>query len=1156
MQIPSSARATTSVRPVPPHLHRRHDRQPERSSLHQRATDANATRSFVRATILAVEDDACASLRGSGPEKVLELTLTSDPLGAPPMRCQSLYAGADESPVPGRAYLRDEWYGCAVQAGDVVHLIGAWAWVEGVRSITLGTFGPASAPEQSHLLIHHPDIIISASRLAGVTSCMRKPMLQERVRSPSDASYVAVLGTMIHGLLQACLLAEQAPTKEFSEVSPRAEAPAAWAHLGNFTHALLTAEVERQLRLQRAALVLVQASTAKAREDLWAAVPSLVAFGRSYLATRDAGDASGPWGPIEDRRTESVVHAQIVRILGAESDVVSPMYGLKGRVDLVVETVFRTDTGTTRALLPVEVKTGRVSTSMEHMAQTSLYTLLLADQYGLPVDAGLLLYAQAGVLRRIPRATKEVRSLILARNEMAAYRRTMPPLPPLNAPDVLLNIACTAGPTPVPTSPTSVDSFDEFDDVALAALEPLEAPVPFLPPTIDSAYKCERCYAREACLLYRCAVEKVSDTDSPVAELYRASTQHLTHTDTTFFARWDALLSHEERTLQMYQREMWTLAPAERVQRGRCILDAQLEHADDDCCVLVVHNEAAHLRTDDMVALALHTPQPTFLTRGRIACVSADRVHIRTEAPLPHILAHIRAWNGWSTSQPLTFRLDADELMTMMSVPRYNLACLFYAQAPRRVQQLRERVVSLRAPTWVPLGERTRLSLERHAHACDALQRATVERALTAQDYALVLGMPGTGKSTTIAVLVRILLELGQSVLLCSHTHSAVDTIVAKLLDVPVVRIGPVHRIHPRVQACALDRQVAADASAEELQAHVASAPLVAATCLGTSDAALAHRSFDVCIVDEASQITLPTTLGPLRLCERFVLVGDSHQLPPLVRDPDALAHGLATSLFERLSTAHPQAVTALCAQYRMNEAIMSLSNGLVYDGQLQCGNDRVAHATLDLRSAEAPAPWLAEALAPAHPVVWVNTDAADAAERRQDGALDNEREAACVSALVHALVQGGIELCDMGVLTPYRQQVACLRAVCACEVLTLDQAQGRDWSVVLVSLVRSNEAGVVGELLRDRRRINVMLSRAKTKLVLVGSLRTMSSTASSAPMRYVASEVQANHTVVAWAPGEEPAQVAVCHPAKRARRATPVGLVREVLEEHGHAVP
>ncbi|WFD18466.1 DNA helicase [Malassezia caprae] len=1131
------------------------DAQPERT-LRQRVADTYATRSFVRATVDAVDERTRAGARGPLPEKVLELTLTTDPLcDDAPVRCQSLYAGAAESRVSGRAYLRDEWQWCAVQAGDVVHLIGTWAWDQGMRTITLGTFGPASAPEQSHLLIHHPDVIVSASRLAGVTSCMRKPMLQERVRSPSDASYVAVLGTMVHGLLQACLLAGPAAPKD-AEASPCTEAPSTWEQLGNFTHAVIAAEVERQLRLQRAALVLVETSTDKAREDLWAAVPNLVAFGRTYLARRDASDASGPWGPVEDPRTESVVHALIVRVLSAESDVVSPMYGLKGRMDLVVEAALRTDTGTTHALLPIEIKSGRVSTSMEHMAQTSLYTLLLADQYGMHVDAGLLLYAQAGTLRRIPRATKEVRNLILARNEMAAYRRTMAPLPALDAPAILPKATCDTESAPAPASPASSDSFAEFDEMALAALEPLEAPAPFLPPTIDSAYKCERCYARDACLLYRRAVEQVTDTDSPIAELYRAATQHLTHTDTAFFAQWDALLSHEERTLQQYQREMWTVSPSERVERGRCILDAQLERTDDEGCVFVVPSDAARLGTDDMVILAVHTPQPMFLTRGRIVRVSSARVHIHTEAPLAYMLAHARTWHGWSASQPLTFRLDADELMAMMGAPRYNLACLFYAQAPPRVQQLRERVVHLRAPTWTPLSEQGRVCLERYAHTCHPMQRAAVERALTAQDYTLILGMPGTGKSTTISVLVRILLELGKSVLLCSYTHSAVDTIVAKLLDVPVVRIGPYHRIHPRVQPCALERQVAADASAEALHAHVAAAPLVAATCLGTSDAALAHRSFDVCIVDEASQITLPTTLGPLRLCQRFVLVGDSHQLPPLVRDPDALAHGLATSLFERLSAAHPQAVTALCAQYRMNAAIMSLSNGLVYDGQLQCGSERVAQATLALRSTEAPEPWLAQALAPACPVVWVDTDATAAPERRQDGALDNEREAACVGAMVDALGQCGVELRDMGVLTPYRQQVACLRAVCACEVLTLDQAQGRDWPVVLVSLVRSNEAGVVGELLRDRRRVNVMLSRAKTKLLLVGSLRTMSSASSSAPMRFVASEVQAHHTVVAWAPSNEPVQAAACPTAKRARRAAPTGLVREVLEEHGHALP
>lgn len=1127
--------------------------------LHQCPADTQATRHFVRATVQAVAELSRAGTRGPSYEKVLELTLTSDPLSQDilPVRPQSLYAGEAELAVPGRAYLRDEWQWCKVQQGDVVHLIGAWVWDEGVRTITLGTFGPASAPEQSHLLIQHPDVIISASRLAGVTSCMRKPMLQERIRSPSDSSYVAVLGTMVHGLLQACLLAIPAVSIQADDTSAHTEAPTTWEHLGNFTRTFITAEIERQLCLQRSTLLLVQAATEKAREDLWAAVPNLVAFGRTYLATRDACQDAEPWGPVEDPRTEAVVHAKIVRVLSAESDVVSPMYGLKGRMDLVVEAVLRTNTGKTRALLPIEVKSGRVSTSMEHMAQTSLYTLLLADQYGMPVDAGLLLYAQAGTLRRIPRAGKEVRNLILARNEMVSYRQNMAALPPVDAPAILPTDKASGGApsaTPVPASPASVDSFAEFDDdeATLAALDTLEARFSFLPPTIDSAYKCERCYARDACLLYRCAVEQVTDTDSPIAPLYRAATQHLTRTDTDFFAQWDALLSHEERTLQQYQHEMWTISPSERAQRGRCVPSAQLEEMDEEHGVFLVPSGAARLGTDDMVALAVQSPQPLFLTRGRIVRVFSDRVYVRTEASLPQALALARAWHTWSASQPLTFRLDVDELMTMMGVPRYNLACLFYADATQRMQQVRERVVHLRTPTWAPLSDRLQESVERHAHACHAMQRMAVERALTAQDYTLVLGMPGTGKSTTIAVLVRILLELGQTVLLCSYTHSAVDTIVAKLLDVPVVRIGPHHRIHPRVQSCALECQIAADADADALKAHVAAAPLVAATCLGTSDSILAHRSFDVCIVDEASQITLPTTLGPLRLCERFVLVGDSHQLPPLVRDPEALAHGLATSLFERLSTAHPQAVTALCAQYRMNEAIMSLSNGLVYDGQLQCGNERVAQAQLALENAPFSEPWLAEALAPEHAVVWVDTDAAGATERRHEGALDNEGEVACVAAMVNALEQHGIHVRDVGVLTPYRQQVAHLRKVCACEVMTLDQAQGRDWSVVLVSLVRSNETGVVGELLRDRRRVNVMLSRAKTKLVLVGSLRTMSSASASAPMRYVAQQVQAHHTVVPWTPQDQPPQAAPSHAAKRARRMAPVGLVHEVLQEHG----
>lgn len=110
-----------------------------------------------------------------------------------------------------------------------------------------------------------------------------------------------------------------------------------------------------------------------------------------------------------------------------------------------------------------------------------------------------------------------------------------------------------------------------------------------------------------------------------------------------------------------------------------------------------------------------------------------------------------------------------------------------------------------------------------------------------------------------------------------------------------------------------------------------------------------ARRQFDYCIIDEASQITLPACIGPLRFASRFILVGDHHQLPPLVKSQAARTGGLAISLFRRLAEAHPEAVFPLDEQYRMCEDIMSLANQTVYHGQLRCGNDTVAKRSLKL---------------------------------------------------------------------------------------------------------------------------------------------------------------------------------------------------------------
>ena len=892
--------------------------------------------------------------------------------------------------------------------------------------------------------------------------------------------------------------------------------------------------MERQLELAQEALVLVRVTTETARSDLYAAIPSLVRFAQTYLAFRD-GRASS-MAVVQDPRADTQVSMRFTRVVGIESDITCPMYGLKGRMDVCMEAEILSEAGLQRALLPIEIKTGRVTSSMEHMAQTSLYTMLLADAYGMHVDCGLLLYIQNCELRRVHRVVREVRSLIMARNDMASYKvqKAILPSPASLSVDVVHESATE------PEPPASPDSF-EFE-LTEADLEDVVCDIqpPILPPTIDSRFKCQRCYSRDACMLYRRALERVSDVDSPIADLYTETTSHLTPQDLSFFADWDALLSHEERSLQRHQSELWTMSAEARQAAGRCLSHVSMLQCTDSACTFDVLSEHVPFVAEDLVILAVQTPVTAFLSRARV--LPGTHLCVRFESSMDMALTQYKAQHG----DPKTFRIDLDDIMSMMGVPRYNLACLFYKDVPPQVEALRRRVVHLDAPQWTGMDDRMRTCMKRHTMHCNEDQCRAIERALCARDYALILGMPGTGKSSTIAMLVRILVELGQRVLLCSHTHSAVDTIVSKLLDAPVLRLGPLSRVHPRVHACTLTARLGTCATSEEVVQVVAEAQIVAATCLGTSDAVLARRAFDVCIIDEASQITVPTCLGPLRLADRFVMIGDHHQLTPLVRDTDAAQHGMSVSLFQRLCKAHPSSVAMLCTQYRMNADIMALSNALVYDGRLVCGNESVARAKLAMRRDACPS-WLRDALDPARPAVFVDTDAIQAVESRADTLVENRGEAEWIVRMSDVLIQANVAVADIGILTPYRQQAKLLRDRCACEVLTVDQAQGRDWPVVLVSLVRSNKTHTVGELLRDQRRVNVMITRAKTKLVLVGSYSTMIHGPCTEPM-------PALLPLLRMIQPKEPADIPMHESperqryVKKARRPTPV--VTDLLNE------
>lgn len=226
---------------------------------------------------------------------------------------------------------------------------------------------------------------------------------------------------------------------------------------------------------------------------------------------------------------------------------------------------------------------------------------------------------------------------------------------------------------------------------------------------------------------------------------------------------------------------------------------------------------------------------------------------------------------------------------------------------------------------------------------CNHDQKSAIRRVLLAKDYSLLQGFPGTGKTSVLCLLARTLMARGEKVLISSYTHSAVDNLLSKLRECGVtphrlVRIGTSATTPDSGRDFVLDTQ-SSGITLADLQERCSSACIVACTVLTAFRSSLMRTfTFNWCIIDEAGQIIEPAAVGALLLSERFVLVGDHFQLPPLVVSQEAKEAGMGVSLLQRLIEAHPHASSCLTTQYRMSEEIMSVSNSLFYAGRMRCG--------------------------------------------------------------------------------------------------------------------------------------------------------------------------------------------------------------------------
>ena len=807
-------------------------------------------------------------------------------------------------------------------------------------------------------------------------------------------------------------------------------------------------------------------------------------------------------------RSGKQVHMSINKLLDVEEHIWSPRYGLKGNIDATMEVLMDDEHGQRNLIVPFELKTGSDKAGAAHRAQTALYTLLLSDRYDVNVLYGILYYMKKSEISRIPAVRHELRHMIMQRNELACYTRNR-----------------------------------------------LE-----LPPMLKNSHKCKNCYAKTPCFVYHKLAEDGDGRQSGAKQQFDELVRGLTPVHSAFFKKWDRLLTKEETEMVKFKRELWTMLSTEREKLGRCFSRVVLEpnsiqeQADSSRInrfkytfikqrmrpdfsftesqltagePIVISDEQGHF--------ALANGYVTSIGRTRISVAVDRRLHNTRikqadfDAEMNQVYTGIMEV-GQGTQDikyrrhdgEAIYRLDKDEFSNGMATVRNNLIQIMTHEYHAR--ELRALIVEDRPPKFHSSPLPCTFSNSQGQMELNLDQKAAIDKVMMAEDYALVLGMPGTGKTTTIAHIIRALVAKGKSVLLTSYTHTAVDNILLKLQqdsNVSVLRLGAIAKIHPEVQKFA-QLAAAPKKSVEELRDIYTRPQVVATTCLGINHHIFEQRTFDYCIVDEASQITLPVCLGPVRMAKTFVLVGDHYQLPPLVQNSEAQEGGLDVSLFKLLSDRHSESVVSLEHQYRMCEDIMLLSNTLIYDGRLKCGNDLVAsrrllipdmdglqhlHATqaaLSKQSTIYPgacrdACWIACLLDPVHRVTFANTDELlpDSQEQATGSRIINELEARLTTQLVEGFLATGVPASEIGVITFYRSQLALLKRLLKhhpeIEMHTADRFQGRDKEVIVLSCVRSNEAANVGELLRDWRRVNVAFTRARSKMVILGSRRTLS---------------------------------------------------------------
>ncbi|HLI87234.1 MAG TPA: AAA domain-containing protein [Ktedonobacteraceae bacterium] len=868
----------------------------------------------------------------------------------------------------------------------------------------------------------------------------------------------------------------------------------------------------------------------------------------------DPADPAGPAGPAGPQPDQSRTSEGQVR---AETFLLAPEIGLRGRLDLFWQQAGQ------RSLLELKTggKSGHDLPRREHRWQVYGYHALLAvrrDSRMKKAAATLLYSGTPGQAQDfpIPGGIREIQRVNERRNLLIISHITgMPPAPPQGTRCTKCSMLSQC------QSLSPVLGWQPPQPAAAPQPDIADQPGPYHPersegsgPTKEERVPVWR--GPSAALLYaqddvsevrndmggtplrneshgyaqendipgvqddRQAVSDAITTSATVSPARFIDTEE----DRLFFATYYRLLHLEGRAGEQQQALLWNTPVAERIARGTALYGleplAEPRIDRDGWQQSFSCNNTSELREGDEILLSDGDPISGEVVSGTIMQISATRVTVWTRELLAHPALIDRYEN------------DLVHVRTLQNLLRW-------LQVGQHAPHLRDLVAGKVRPRFIDEDVPARADF-------NAEQNLAVARAMQMQDYLLIHGPPGTGKTSVIAEIVRRLCARGQRVMLAAFTNQAVDNML-KRLDKEgfhdYLRLGHERSVDEAVQGHLLKalldaRQDGASESyaPEAIYDLLHNIPVVASTTATWSSDKYSFNGggydspeapdlyFDVAIIDEAGQLTVPAILGALRFARRFILVGDEKQLPPLVLSAEAArgsakdGKGLADSLFSILKRhdedyiqRHPMQVSAcvpLCVQYRMNRWIANFSSTVFYDKRL-IAHESVAGSMLALRSVRAGeaqlSPEIARAIEPRRPLVFLDVHDEPGEVAMGDGKTSNA-EARVLRAIVAELLARGIAPGDIGIIAPYRAQVANIRrhlfsdddahgwralaADAGLCVDTVDRFQGGERMVMMISFATASEpeeGSQRREFLVNEKRLNVALTRAQRKLILVG---------------------------------------------------------------------